>query len=90
VSIGLFHGVAVILFTACAFFLGATTYYFTVMAREVDRQLPPSRIAWFFAWAAANSLHRRYYPESPLRKKWFCSVIGVWICGLLGFFFWTK
>jgi hypothetical protein len=90
VNITLFHTLAAILFTACVVLLGLTGYYFTVMAHEVDRQLPRSRATWFIVWSAAPSFHRKYYPESRLRKKWFYSAIGMWMCGFLGFFFWMK
>lgn len=89
-GIGLFHALAAIFFTATAFLLGLTCFYFTVMAKEVDRQLPPSRVTWFFVWSAAPQVHRRHYPESPLRKKYLYSLIGMWTCGVLGFFFWSR
>jgi hypothetical protein len=85
-----FHTLAAILFAACVSLLGLTGYYFTVMAREVDGQLPRSRVTWFIVWLAAPTFHRRYYPESWLRKKWLYSAIGMWICGFLGFYFWMK
>ena len=83
-----FHAMATVFFAACLCLLGLNVYYFTLMAHEVDRQLPPSRVAWFFFWFAAPSFHYRFYPESRLRKQWLFSAIGMWVCGFLAIHSW--
>jgi hypothetical protein len=89
-SIDLLRALAILLFAVCACLFSLSAYYFTAMAHAVDRQLSPSKWTWLFVWSAAQIFHRRYFPESQLRKKWFYSTLGMWLSGILGFVFWTK
>jgi len=89
-SITSFHLLGALFITASILFLGLAEYYSHLMRRQIRGRLPESRWNWLLVWIAIPHMHGFYFPDSQMRKKYYFSIFGTFICGYLAMRVWMK